>query len=461
MVYENDQRYKSSAPGIDRTSRGAATLPKRHEVRAAVLGLFREPPFCPPAGAWDLSPRQWRRLLRWLDTSGLALYFLKRVTELEIQQSIPSAILARLRVNLRDNLDRLEGMVQEAASIRSGFEAARLTYAVSKGFSLWPDSVPHLELRSQLDLDFVLAEADAAQARHQLEQRAYVLCAISGRTWEFKTPVRREITLADLYKSTAQFCVELHLQPAHGSHLLQDLHRHMHAGVPMPVLSPVDIFVAQAGHLFKHLSRDAMRTSHLLEFYRHLLARNADPAFWKTVARRLERDPKTQLALSAVLYLVSQEFSTPLQDLTRLPTIASLPPGIRLWIERYGSEAVYADFPGNKFHLLLRREIEQHGGAGARSLRARVFPLGLPPAIEVARPGETNAENLRRYCKQIWYVGFRARFHLCAGLQYALERPAWKRAMAREDAAAAVASAGKQPELREGQQSGDIPLTGV
>jgi hypothetical protein len=183
-----------------------------------------------------------------------------------------------------------------------------------------------------------------------------------------------------------------------------------------------------------------MRTSHLLEFYRHLLARHADLAFWKTVARRLEGDPETQLALSAVLYLVSQQFSTPLADLTGLPTIPSLPPGIRLWIERYGSEAVYADFPGNKLYLLLRREIEQNGGAGARSVGASLFPLELPPAIAVAPQGETNAESLRRYCKQIWYVGFRARFHLCAGLQYALEHPAWKRALAREHAAAIGAS---------------------
>ncbi len=461
MMNEAIQRHSHSSSGLPYTLTPGALLLENHRIRASVLGLFREPPLRPAAGAWDISPRRWTRLLHWLDTSGLALYFLKRVTELGIEQALPLEILTRLQTNLRDNVRRLDAMVQEAASIRSGFERAGLVYAVSKGFSLWPDSVPQMELRSQLDLDFLIAEADATQARHQLEQRGYLLCAISGRTWEFKTPATRAISLADLYKPAPQFCVELHFEPSRGPHLLQRRQKHMHAGVSMPVLSAADIFIGQARHVFKHLSRDAMRTSHLVEFYRHTRARHADVAFWEIVAGRVQDDPDTQLALGAALLLVAQEFATPLKELTALRSISAVPPGVRLWIERYGSRATYDDFPGSKLYLLLQGEIEKHGAAGARSVRASLLPLQLPPAIAVRPQGEMAAASLRRYWKQIWYLGFRARFHLVAGLEYAFERPAWKRSLEREyNAATGVNPAERMSRCRT-QQSNDIPLTGM
>ena len=61
-------------------------------------------------------------------------------------------------------------MIAESASIQSAFQKAGVSYAVLKGFSLWPVSVPRLELRSQLDLDFLVSEESADQARQILEE---------------------------------------------------------------------------------------------------------------------------------------------------------------------------------------------------------------------------------------------------------------------------------------------------
>ena len=85
-----------------------------------------------------LSRKEWTDLLRWLDTSGLALYFLDRLKELDLLELLPPAVLTRLRQNLADNTERINEMIAESAEIQRRFQEARLSYAVLKGFSLCP-----------------------------------------------------------------------------------------------------------------------------------------------------------------------------------------------------------------------------------------------------------------------------------------------------------------------------------
>ena len=101
--------------------------------------------FCDPlpeqcARLENLSERQWRKLLHWLDISGLALYFLDRMTEL--QRSAVArrhgSFLSRLQHNLQDNIGRTQGMIAESVAIQREFQGAGLLYATLKGFSLCP-----------------------------------------------------------------------------------------------------------------------------------------------------------------------------------------------------------------------------------------------------------------------------------------------------------------------------------
>ncbi len=132
-------------------------LPKSREqqTREAVLLTFCEP--MPPACLKQLSAKEWQRLLTWLDTSGLALYFFDRLVELNQTNTVPRDVLARLQRNLAENTARTQGMFAELKAIHLAFHSADLSYVVLKGFSLWPHSVPRPELRSQLDLDFLIA----------------------------------------------------------------------------------------------------------------------------------------------------------------------------------------------------------------------------------------------------------------------------------------------------------------
>ena len=110
------------------------------------------------------------------------------------------------------------------------------------------------------DSDFLVAEDSAPRARRILEARNYCLRAIGGRSWEFMTNHPGQMTLADLYRPTPHRFIELHLETAIAPDpLLQRLDRRDFDGLPAPVLDPVDLFLGQGLHLYKHLSSQYTR----------------------------------------------------------------------------------------------------------------------------------------------------------------------------------------------------------
>ncbi|MGH9598209.1 MAG: nucleotidyltransferase family protein, partial [Edaphobacter sp.] len=99
----------------------------------------------------QLSPREWKRLLHWLDVSGLALYLLDRFLELGLLDTLPQSVVDELQQRMKDNAQRTRSMINESMVIQLGFQEAGLRYAVMKGTSLSPSSVPRPELRHQFD----------------------------------------------------------------------------------------------------------------------------------------------------------------------------------------------------------------------------------------------------------------------------------------------------------------------
>src|SRR5580698_7939367 len=82
------------------------------------------------------SERTWLQNCNWLDSSGLALYFLRRIKELHIEGAVPAKVLQRLEKNTADNLGRSASMFAEFIKINKIFLEADLTYINIKGFTL-------------------------------------------------------------------------------------------------------------------------------------------------------------------------------------------------------------------------------------------------------------------------------------------------------------------------------------
>ncbi len=402
---------------------------KEQQLREAVLCLFCEPLPERCSRLFQLSRQQVRRLLPWLDSSGLALYFLDRVTELQMEECLPPAMLARLRQNLADNAARIHAMIEESAALQYEFQSDGISYAVLKGFSLWPLSVAKLELRSQLDLDFLITEHDAPRARQILERRGYHLHAVSGRSWEFKTNHLPGASLANLYKDMPYRSIELHIESrGRGVEpLLERLQWRTFRGLSMPVLAPADLLLGQGLHLYKHICSEFSRAAHLLEFRRHVLAYRTDPRFWEDFRAVAEKNPRASLALGVATHVVSRLVGPFAPEALSCWTSDRLPSPVELWVDLCASRSVLADFPGSKLYLLLQKELQGSGIPARRPLSRVLLPYRLPPPIVHASEDESFRQRLSRQRLQISFVSLRLRFHVVEGFRYLLESMRWRR----------------------------------
>jgi hypothetical protein len=403
-------------------------------MREAVLLAFCDPPPETCLRLQSLSQKAWKSLLRWLDVSGLALYFLDRMAGLQRRDRLPRSVLARLQQNLRDNTERTQGMIAESVAIQQDFQKTRLLYATLKGFSLSPASVPKPELRHQFDLDFLVAERSILDARKILERRGYRLYAISGRSWEFKKNETPGVAIKDLYKDLPGRSVELHVEaelPGRTS-LLDRLERREFYGISMPVLSPVDLLLGQGMHAYKHIHSEFSRTAHLLEFRRHVLFRRGDAPFWAELQSRAKEDTRVCVGLGVVTLLITNvmgDFAP--EELTHW-TVERLPQSVRHWIKLYGRRVAFGSFPGSKLYLLLQAELETCGVRPKRSLGEALLPRHLPPLLTRAIADESLKVRIRRYLTQLHFLLLRLRFHVVEGLRYTVESYRWRRHMDRQ-----------------------------
>ena len=404
---------------------------REQQLREAVLLTFCDPPSSECVRLLKLSQSDWKLLLHWLDTSGLALYFLDRIRELGLSEEFHVDVIARLEQNLADSTKRMNAMIEESTKIQRRFQNARLSYAMLKGFSLWPESVPNLALRSQLDLDFLIAEENAEEARQIIEDSGYHLHVRSGRSWEFKSNEGKTPSLKDLYKTGLIRSVELHLEGGRVSDTLdisllsrvvwRDLQ-----GLLTPVLSPIDLFLGQGLHLFKHVCSELARTAHLIEFRRHVIARYDDLEFWMLLEKRTADDPNARMRLGLVLQLIAHVMGDFAPLALTAWTVGCLPAAVLDWVHYYGRRSVLATFPGTKLYLLLQAALEDAGVPSKRSLRQSLLPRRLPPAIAHGAADETLWNRLRRNGQQLHFIFFRMRFHVVAGLHYLLESARWR-----------------------------------
>ena len=404
------------------------SLSDDYSMREAVLLTFCDPLPDQCLRLVSLSEVQWKKLLNWLDISGLALYFLDRIQQLELTDLLPPRVLARLQQNQRDNNVRTIGMAAESVAIQKEFQAARISYATVKGFSLSPYSVPKPELRHQFDLDFLIAEQSVAEARQILEGRGYRLYAISGRSWEFKINETPGVSITDLYKDLPGRSVELHVEvtaPGRPS-LLGHTETRDFCDISMPVLSDVDLFLGQGLHAYKHLNGEFSRAAHLLEFRRHVLFRRDDDAFWRELQSTVDEDPRACLGLGVVTQLITNVMGDFAPEALIRIAVRPLSPAAKLWIELYGRRAVLQSFPGSKLYLLLQGELESAHVPGKRSLRQALFPSRLPPSLIQASGSESVTVRLRRYRLQLHHIFSRLRFHIVEGLRYIRESYRWR-----------------------------------
>ena len=378
-----------------------------------------------------LLPRDWRRELRWLDASGLALYFRQRLKTLDIEESISHDILQGLDKRCADNYQRTAELFREFEAINIAFQQTGLHYVNLKGFTLVPDYCPDPSLRCQLDLDFMILESELPSCHEILRNFGYSMTARHKNVVEFKAGSEQLPSIRDLYKPRSQKSVEVHIFPAihvvaggveDGRWQPQD---RMLNGVAFPALSHVEMFVAQSKHLFCHLKSEWTRLSWLLEFRTFLNKRSGDARFWREVHNQLEADKEAALTVGISVLLATEVFGEAGPPNLLAWSRNTVPCSVRLWLDRFGKKALLSDFPGTKLYLLLERELSDCGNTH-RTRWAKLIPLHRTP--QVTCPGGRGPfVRFHASLSQTWFTLFRMRFHIVEGWNYWIAARQWKR----------------------------------
>jgi putative nucleotidyltransferase-like protein len=419
------------------------------KLAAAIIGCLRL-----SGASYDFgqmarfSPLDWERTTGWLDHAGLTLYLLERLRDCGASEVIPPQVLARFEQNLADNKCRVDHLLYETGCINEKFDQAGVQYVVIKGFSLWPEFCSNPYLRTQCDLDYMIARQSLRSAQDALLELGYEGRRRSAtQEFTFERPLQRVPSQFDSpYKLQTTPMVELHLgiwedithhipleEPAFvlSSHQSKEW-----GGLRFPVLGEEDALVLQLLHAFQHIVFYWVKLSWLLEIGRFMQKRSRDSSFWKQVSQRLEGAPLLAEFSTIALELSARMFSAP------MPEVAEdwrqfVRPSARLWLDSYGHSWALGErpphkskvFPDSKLSMLLSGEYIPDRRVRRDFLRHGLVPWNISGKQHSTVFAQVKKRPWNRV-QALWvdsaFTIQRLSFHAGAGLRYLWELPRWR-----------------------------------
>jgi hypothetical protein len=409
-----------------------------------IVGFLRFPPDCCEHldPIFRFSSRKWRRVLQWLDDTGLAFYFLQKLKDTDATRGVPAPVLASLERNFAANQQRMEALANRFSLVNRKLSNAGMHYAVVKGFSLVPEFCPSASLRYQADLDYLLGESSWASAPGVLLEMGYRLRnPHSEKELIFLTPDGGPSRSADQYSPEAPHAVELHLdmwdKDLHRVPTMEKLLSVSRAkaqewnGIVFPGFSDEDAFLLQVLHTCRHLFTYWIRTSCLYEIAYFLNRRSSDVEFWHRIEQQVGGNLELRELVVVTAELVSQLFSVPLPQLI-CTWGRQVRTATRVWIERYARDCALGDlpayhlsfFPKAKFALFLHQEFD-NGGEPETLVHARIVTTSRLKLIAASLRKEPSLMWNMRWWKQHLLLR-RTIFHAMAGARYLCEIPRWR-----------------------------------
>lgn len=410
------------------------TTARTAELKEAIIASFKSDARAAKLDFARFDDADWASVLWWLDISGMAIYFLHRACQIGVEGSLPGKIKETLESRLENNRRRTQALREESSALATLFEDAGIPYALLKGFTLAPESVPEVALRSQADLDFLVGSGDAELAVRCAAALEYKHSATFGNTMELRAGVASRPDMARIYSVPTLRSLEIHLLPEDSpeSNLLTRRVGRSFDGLSIYALSPADIMVQQAAHLLKHLCGEQTRLSWVLEFWRHAAARASDARFWTEAEERAKETVNGDLAMGIAFRVAGSFFGDSGACIPERWRSDAIPLRVRMWIDRYARPLIVTDRIGNKLYALLRAEI---GCAPHEQKKTRdiLLPRVLPFRILEPRPQEGIADRFDRYSVELSFFLRRLEFHIRESMRLAVEIKRWNRATAKAE----------------------------
>jgi len=380
-----------------------------------------------------------KKLLLWLDQSGLALYFFHRLQREKALDLLSQDLRQALQQRTQQNRLRMHRMLSEFSNLNRSFSNHGVRYSAMKGFTLVPEYCPDPSLRHQTDFDFLIAPECAKDAARALVSCGYELQE-SGDSggMTFGTPLLHIPSRYDnIYDVPRHRQVDLHTVLWHEAHCvsigapidcLDRLQPKSMLGVPFPALARDDMFLLQVFHAFQHLLASWIRLSWLFELDYFLGTHEQDAAFWHSVLDRASGDVKLRRALGLILRLTNQIFPRRLPPILEEWCLAPLPRRAETWVRQFGVMWAISDLPGKKLTLFVHRDFVSDPNLWRKYLKSRIFPTHLQSSLGSGIHLSLKVSVKARVSRCVYALG-RIIFHVREMASLAMGTIRWRRAL--------------------------------
>ena len=388
--------------------------------------------------------REWKQALTWLDDTGLAFYFLQKITDLHVTDSLPPWVLSRLERNFAANRERVGYMTQRFDSLNRRFDDAGIRYAVLKGHSLVPDFCPDACLRYQADFDYLVEETSLQRAKEVVVEAGYSpkpWASKSSQEYIFLTPeTENKSRDPDQYSVRAGHAVELHLDiwdadqfglPSIPKLFSVDRTRTQRwNSLSFPVLSNEDAFLIQVLHASHHLFTYWLRMSCLFEIAFFLNHRASDTSLWNKVEHTIGDNLMLKEFAVLITELAAGLFTAPIPQRIRVWG-EQIRPATRVWIENYAQQCAFYEVPSYELSLLPRAKLvlflqQQYDCASVpkNAVRNRLMKFSRFSRMASSIKAEPFLILKRSWWKRHLPLR-RSLFHILSGIRYFCEIPRW------------------------------------
>jgi hypothetical protein len=409
-------------------------------LKLAILSVLKPKPDLAPIEVLRNCDRtRTKRLLLWLDQSGLAFHFLDRLQREKALDLVSADLRQALEQRAHQNRVRMHAMLSEFSNLNKSFTNHGVRYSAMKGFTLVPEYCPDPFLRHQTDFDFLIAPESAKDASRALVSCGYELQE-SGDSGEmtFGTPLLYVPSRHDnIYDVPRHRQVDLHTALWHEAHCvsigapidcLNRLRRKSLLGVSFPALAEDDMFLLHVFHIFQHLLASWIRLSWLFELDHFLGIHEQDAALWHSVLDRASGDVKLRRALGLVLRLTNQIFPRRLPPILEERFLVPLPRSPETWVRQFGVIWAISDLPGNKLTLFVHRDFVNDQDLWRKYLRSRIFPMHLQSSLSLGVHLSLKVRVKARVGRYVYALG-RVISHVREMARLALGTIRWRRAL--------------------------------
>jgi hypothetical protein len=388
--------------------------------------------------------RDWNRTLGWLDDTGLALYFLRKLKDTGVAGMVPAVVMSGLEKRFTANQGRVGHMARQFAFLNARFRERGVRYAVVKGLSLVPQYCPDARLRHQSDFDYLVDDESLPMAQRVLEEAGYVLRpSYSSLEFKFLMPSMGTAPAnEEQYEAQAPYAVELHLDILDSDpykvplrrrlFLLDNTKTYQWDGSAFPVLPEEDAFLVQVLHAWSHLYAYWIRMSWLWEIGYFLTRRSSDSSLWSRIEQRVGESTVLREFVVVVIELVAKLFAAPLPPTVRVWG-EKIRPASRVWIENYARKWVFGEVPAYQFRLFPRAKLVlflQQQYVGDEKAQKGFVLRRMFACTRLSGVARTMRDEPAAALKVGWWrrhrLGWRAVFHALAGFRYLCEIPRWR-----------------------------------